>query len=158
MFWIIRYGASLSQDLQVSRVPRGARMVREGSLRVDMRGAVVRERHDYPSGRARMQAMRILAAFLLILLLTGAATASGHGSESKSSRLKPLPQERERMLVFTKTTGWRHDSIPVATDTLRALGTELNWQVEHGEDAGAFTAQNLARYRLWCSRIRPAMC
>lgn len=90
--------------------------------------------------------MRILAAFLLILLLTGAQTAPGDGSGAKSSRLKPLLQER--MLVFTKTTGWRHDSIPVAADTLRALGTELNWQVEHGEDAGAFTTQNLSRYRL----------
>lgn len=53
-----------------------------------------------------------------------------------------------RVLVFTRTTGFRHDSIPVAVDTVRALGKALDWQVEHGEDAAAFTSRNLARYRL----------
>src|SRR3546814_15194288 len=35
LFWIIRYGASVSQDLQLSSVPRGAEILRDGSLRLD---------------------------------------------------------------------------------------------------------------------------
>src|SRR3546814_6834084 len=40
VFWIIRYGASVSQDLQLSSVPRGAEILRDGSLRLDMAGPV----------------------------------------------------------------------------------------------------------------------
>src|SRR3546814_12589616 len=40
LFWIIRYGASVSQDLQLSPVPRGAEILRDGSLRLDMAGPV----------------------------------------------------------------------------------------------------------------------
>lgn len=65
-----------------------------------------------------------------------------------SASLALPAREPLRVLVFTRTTGFRHDSIPVAVDTVRALGKELDWQVEHGEDAAAFTARNLARYRL----------
>src|SRR3546814_14107437 len=52
------------------------------------------------------------------------------------------------MLVFTKTAGFRHDSIPAAVDTLRALGDGMGWEVEHGEDAAVFTRERLARYRV----------
>src|SRR3546814_3688845 len=41
LFWIIRYGASVSQDLQLSSVPRGAELLRDGSLWLVMAGAVV---------------------------------------------------------------------------------------------------------------------
>src|SRR3546814_11909412 len=41
LFWIVRYGASVSQDLQLSSVPRGAEILRDGSLRLDMAGPVV---------------------------------------------------------------------------------------------------------------------
>src|SRR3546814_19932995 len=40
LFWLIRYGASVSQDLQLSSVPRGAAILRDGSLRLDMAGPV----------------------------------------------------------------------------------------------------------------------
>src|SRR3546814_15693190 len=41
LFWIIRYGALVSQNLQLSSVPRGAEILRDGSLRLDMAGPVV---------------------------------------------------------------------------------------------------------------------
>ena len=52
-----------------------------------------------------------------------------------------------RILVFTRTTGFRHDSIPVAVDTLRALAGEAGLSVEHSEDATLFRDDALARYR-----------
>src|SRR5690554_1355754 len=52
LFWIIRYGASVSQERQLRSVPRGARTVRDGSWRVDMGGASPWERTpDYRIAR-----------------------------------------------------------------------------------------------------------
>ncbi len=52
-----------------------------------------------------------------------------------------------RILVYTRTTGWRHDSIPIAVDTLRALAAEAGLEVDHTEDPSRFDAATLARYR-----------
>jgi type 1 glutamine amidotransferase len=51
-----------------------------------------------------------------------------------------------RVLAFTKTTGFRHGSIPVAVDALRSLGARSGFAVDATEDAAAFTDANLARY------------
>ena len=59
-----------------------------------------------------------------------------------------VAREPVRLLVFTKTTGFRHDSIPVAVDTVRALARQAGWQVDHDEDARVFTRERLARYRV----------
>lgn len=52
-----------------------------------------------------------------------------------------------RILVFTRTTGWRHDSIPVAVQTLRTLAQEAGLAVDHTEDPARFDAATLLRYR-----------
>lgn len=52
-----------------------------------------------------------------------------------------------RILVFTRTTGWRHDSIPVAVDTLRALAADSGLAMDHTEDPARFSDADLARYR-----------
>lgn len=54
----------------------------------------------------------------------------------------------ERVLVFTHTAGFRHDSIPTALATLQTLATDERMVADHSEDPGAFTAANLARYRV----------
>lgn len=53
-----------------------------------------------------------------------------------------------RALVFSKTTGWRHSSIPVAVQTVGHLIDEAGWRADATEDASAFTDDNLARYRI----------
>lgn len=52
-----------------------------------------------------------------------------------------------RVLVFSKTLGFRHDSIPHAIDVLEQLGAANGFTVDATEDSRAFTAANLARYR-----------
>lgn len=52
-----------------------------------------------------------------------------------------------RILVFTRTTGFRHDSIPTAVALLRSLATESGLQVEHSEDASLFRDETLRHYR-----------
>ncbi|MET9905312.1 ThuA domain-containing protein [Streptomyces sp. NPDC006476] len=52
----------------------------------------------------------------------------------------------KRVLVFSKTAGFRHDSIPAGVEAVRQLGTGGGFTVDATEDAGAFTAKNLRRY------------
>ena len=51
------------------------------------------------------------------------------------------------MLVFSKTTGFRHQSIPDGIAALRGIGAELGMTVDATEDAGRFADAELARYQ-----------
>jgi type 1 glutamine amidotransferase len=58
-----------------------------------------------------------------------------------------------RVLVFSRTAGFRHDSIPAGIAAIRQLGTQNGFAVDATEDASAFTAANLAQYQavVWLS-------
>src|SRR3546814_20142272 len=77
------------------------------------------------SGRSRAQ---LLMRSLLVLLLSLCTLAAADA----------VAREPVRMLVFTKTPGFRHDSLPAALATLRALAGGLGWTVEHGDEAAGF--------------------
>ncbi len=53
----------------------------------------------------------------------------------------------ERVLVFTRTAGFRHGSIPAAVAALRGLAERHDLAIDHTEDAAAFSDGNLRRYR-----------
>ena len=69
----------------------------------------------------------------LALLASLSIPAAGHAQEP-------------RVLVFSKTAGYRHSSIPNGIAAIRKLGQEHGFAVDATEDAGAFTQKNLARY------------
>ncbi|MGH8867702.1 MAG: ThuA domain-containing protein [Actinomycetes bacterium] len=50
------------------------------------------------------------------------------------------------VLVFSKTAGFRHSSIPTGIQTIRQLGEENGFAVDATEDATAFTSRNLRQY------------
>ncbi|WBB79735.1 ThuA domain-containing protein [Micromonospora sp. WMMD882] len=50
------------------------------------------------------------------------------------------------VLVFSKTAGFRHDSIAVGTQAVRELGSANSFTVTATEDANQFTTANLAQY------------
>ncbi len=52
----------------------------------------------------------------------------------------------QRVLVFTKTTGFRHESIAAGATAIRELGAEHGVVADHSEDAATHTAANLERY------------
>ena len=52
-----------------------------------------------------------------------------------------------RVLVFSKTAGFRHDSIPTAVAALQRLGAQEGMKVDHSEDPADFNEKNLKRYR-----------
>ncbi|MFF4169496.1 ThuA domain-containing protein [Streptomyces sp. NPDC001744] len=50
------------------------------------------------------------------------------------------------VLIYTRTAGYRHDSIPDGAAALAELAGELGHTAETGEDPGAFTPERLAGY------------
>ncbi len=52
-----------------------------------------------------------------------------------------------RVLVFSKTAGFRHDSIPNGIQAIQSLGTANNFAVDATEDAAVFNTANLAQYQ-----------
>ncbi|MDH3650104.1 MAG: ThuA domain-containing protein, partial [Saprospiraceae bacterium] len=49
-------------------------------------------------------------------------------------------------LVFSKTAGYRHESIETGVEALQKLALEYDFSMYHTEDAGYFTDENLSRY------------
>jgi cytochrome c len=53
-----------------------------------------------------------------------------------------------RALVFSKPTGFRHDSIPQGIDAITTLSAEHRFAVDSTEDAARFSDEILARYKV----------
>jgi uncharacterized protein len=51
-----------------------------------------------------------------------------------------------RLLVYSRTTGYRHESIPAGIRALRLLGERAGYTVDATEDQAAFTPAGLSRY------------
>ncbi|UQA37316.1 ThuA domain-containing protein [Streptomyces sp. HNA39] len=58
----------------------------------------------------------------------------------------PVDKTAKRVLVFSKTAGFRHDSIPAGIAALKEIGKDTNITVDSTESAAQFTTSNLARY------------
>jgi type 1 glutamine amidotransferase len=52
------------------------------------------------------------------------------------------------VLVFSRTTGFRHDSIPNAIEAIKKMGTDHGFQVDATEDPSVFNDANLKQYDL----------
>src|SRR5688572_2738714 len=52
-----------------------------------------------------------------------------------------------KVLVFSKTAGFRHASIPDGLQAIRRLGTNNNFTVDASENSAVFTSSNLQQYR-----------
>ncbi|WP_405469190.1 ThuA domain-containing protein [Streptomyces canus] len=74
--------------------------------------------------------------------VVGAALLLGCVSEPAASH----SADAERVLVFSKTAGFRHDSIPDGVAAVKQLGETGGFTVDATEDANAFTPRNLRRY------------
>lgn len=58
----------------------------------------------------------------------------------------PVDRTAKRVLVFSRTAGFRHDSIPAGIAALKELGASSNITVDATEEPRQFTTGNLARY------------
>lgn len=62
--------------------------------------------------------------------------------------IAPCAIAAERVLVFSRTAGYRHDSIPVAVAAFRRLAKETGMAADRSENAADINAANLSRYRV----------
>lgn len=79
----------------------------------------------------------------LVSLLSLAAVQAG-----VSASAQPQTPPRFRVLVFSKTLGFRHANIPLGVDAIRALGAKNGFAVDATEDSAAFSSANLSRYKV----------
>ena len=63
-----------------------------------------------------------------------------------NSRLNTADKGQKQLLVFSKTAGFRHNSIAEGKKTLLKIGLDNNWKVDTTEDAAVFTSANLEKY------------
>ncbi|WP_203969324.1 ThuA domain-containing protein, partial [Sphaerisporangium melleum] len=84
-----------------------------------------------------------------------AAVALATAAAAAVTALPALPAQAAayKVLVFSKTAGFRHDSIPNGIQAIRELGNANDFTVDTTEDAGTFTTSNLAQYKavIWLS-------
>ncbi|WP_299538358.1 ThuA domain-containing protein [uncultured Streptomyces sp.] len=81
----------------------------------------------------------------LVLVFKGASGALYDVDDFEISSSAP-DKNAKRVLVFSKTAGFRHDSIPEGIAALKELGAEAGITVDATETAAQFTTANLARY------------
>jgi len=80
--------------------------------------------------------MKIIIGIITVIII----------SLSYSNNMNAKLGDTSRILVFSKTEGWRHDSIEPGQDTLKSLGRQYGVEVDITEDDGQFTDENLSRY------------
>jgi type 1 glutamine amidotransferase len=83
-----------------------------------------------------MNKLRTAAVAIAVLTATLAPPAGGAGAAA-------APYD---VLVFSKTAGFRHDSIAVGIQAIRDLGAANEFTVTATENGAAFTTANLAQY------------
>ncbi len=73
-------------------------------------------------------------------------TCSGQQANSSTSCAPGTHTSSGRLLVFSKTGGFRHASIKDGKIALQKLATEHNFSVDFTEDSSVFTGANLSHY------------
>jgi type 1 glutamine amidotransferase len=102
--------------------------------------------------------MRTLSIALVLVALVGCRGGAGGGSftpdatSNVTSDAAPAADVTQagpfRVLLFSRTAGFRHDSIPAAVAALTELQDSGGFVVEATEDATWFNPNNLARFRV----------
>lgn len=80
--------------------------------------------------------------FLLLFITILGGCAAQEKTESPENESNEAPS----LLVFSKTDGFRHSSIPTGVETLEEMGDEYGFSVYATEEASHFTSDNLDSY------------
>ena len=86
---------------------------------------------------------RIAASMWLVTLVTLLAVLGASGGRLR----RAPPRKVARILVFSQTAAFRHDSIPVAIPPSSGLGAQNGFSVDATEDPQVFAESQLATYR-----------
>lgn len=95
----------------------------------------------------------MISSPLRALAATAAAVALALCLTSVPAQADEAEQDTFSALIFSKTTGFRHDSIPHGIALYEALAEEHGFETEHTEDAEVFNDEDLARFDvvIWLS-------
>ncbi|MFV2145033.1 ThuA domain-containing protein [Isoptericola sp. G70] len=85
-------------------------------------------------------------AAAVVLPLSWAGMAGAQAAEADEPPPVEAAAEEFDLLVFSKTAGFRHGSIPAGIAAIQRLGDDNGFSVTATEDAEAFTAENLEQY------------
>jgi cytochrome c len=93
-------------------------------------------------------AIPAVAGAVVVGLLTLAAAWISHSTSRRPAPDQPTDAESPwRLLVFSKTAGFRHGSIAAGVECVRRIGADRGFGVDATEDGARFTEDNLARYK-----------
>ncbi|WP_432052398.1 ThuA domain-containing protein [Streptomyces xiamenensis] len=97
-----------------------------------------------PPPPRRLAARFAVAVLAVLALLLAGGPATAHPDSA---------DDTFHALVFSKTAGFRHDSIPAGIAAIEQLGAENGFEVTATEDAAVFNDEDLARYAvvIWLS-------
>lgn len=93
----------------------------------------------------RRRGRRPVLRRVLPLVLAGAVVLGGSSLPGAAAQSGGA-EAGEQVLVFSRTTGFRHSSIEVGVEAVRSLGADNGFTVEATEDPTAFTDENLDRF------------
>jgi len=103
----------------------------------------LRRQRSPANSNSRQSAALPGAGFASLLVVFTILSASINRSAAAEST-----QPRFAVLVFSKTSAFRHDSIPDGIAAIQTLGAENGFAVDSTEDAARFTDAELARYKV----------
>lgn len=92
-----------------------------------------------------MNFTRALLPFCAGLMLFTSCSSSDAGNDNDNEQQDPTP-EQASVLVFSKTSGFYHESIPTGLAAVQQLGRENDFQVDTTKNADYFTADSLDQY------------
>ena len=90
--------------------------------------------------------MRLIAAIGLIACASVPPEPPPPTSAAGTTELVAPAPGQPRLLAFTRTQGFRHQSIPAAIAALETRAAELGYGLSTTEDPGEFTDEKLAQY------------
>ncbi|MBN9295883.1 MAG: ThuA domain-containing protein [Filimonas sp.] len=84
---------------------------------------------------------------ILVNALVGATVAVLSFSACSSSKQSTSATKQDKVLIFSKTRGYRHKSIEPGIAAIQKLGAENNFQVYATEDSSKFVYDTLKQYK-----------
>jgi uncharacterized protein len=63
------------------------------------------------------------------------------------NKVQRLPAEKNKVLIFSKTNGYRHESIETGIAAIKKLGAENNFDTDATEDSAYLSDANLKKYK-----------
>ncbi|MCH8569477.1 MAG: ThuA domain-containing protein [Balneolales bacterium] len=88
----------------------------------------------------------ITITFFVMLMFNGCGDSNQEDQELQVKVLSEYKTDGQNLLIFSRTSGWRHDSIEPGIEAIGKLASEHEVGAAATEDADYFTPENLSKY------------